>query len=103
MTPKEPLSNGVDLTEVRSCDSCRDGFTNRLETENPLILQSQRRKLKELGVALRKWLRQPLALPSRNPRDPRKRDRSSNRRMIGRLYFGWFGGVQLFYSRESEP
>lgn len=47
---------------------------DRLEDETPSILHSQRRK----------------------------RDRPINRR-IGRLYFGWFGGVQLFYSQESEP
>ena len=78
-------------------------LSTEAKAETPLRLQSQRRKLQELGAALRKWLRQPLALPSRHPRDPRKRDRQSNRRMIGRLYFGWFGGVQLFYSREIEP
>lgn len=58
------------------------------------LLHAQRRRLRSLGIALKKWLGQWLASPKRPQRD---------RRNIGRLYLGWFGGFQFFYSRENEP
>ncbi|EKQ66843.1 hypothetical protein OsccyDRAFT_4651 [Leptolyngbyaceae cyanobacterium JSC-12] len=67
---------------------------DHLQAEMVSLLHAQRCRLSDLGSAMRKWLGQLIASAKRPRRD---------RRNIGRLYFGWFGGVQFFYSQESKP